>query len=159
MARRGAQTALSNARRTAPELDAPQRSWQERAYRGFLRVRIALAGRDQAAQAVVDVEPPGARAVAVALAGGNQTNVREAELRLAALAGDLEDDVGAVPLGLALDELEPGVRDMPDDLLPPHELGDLLRTAVKAFVAVGELGAELVGAPLDFSRPPSANVV
>src|SRR5437764_15419205 len=105
MARRGAQTALSNARRTAPELDAPQRSLQERSYRGFLRVGIALSARDQAAQAVVDVEPPGARAVAVAVEGGNQTDVREAELRLAALAGAVEDDVGAVRFGLVVDGL------------------------------------------------------
>src|SRR5512143_1326962 len=104
----------------------------------FLRVGVALAGRDQAAQAVVDVEAPGAGAVPVALEAGNQADVGEADLGLVALPGDLEDDVRAVPLGLVLDEVEARVRDVPDDPLARHPLGDLLGATVEPLVTVRE---------------------
>src|SRR5512147_2284340 len=125
----------------------------------FLRVGVALAGRDQAAQAVVDVEAPGAGAIPVALEAGKQADVGETDLGLVALPGDLEDHVRAVPLGLVLDEVDARVRDVPDDPLARHQLGDLLGAAVEPLVAVGELRAELVGAPVDLPRPPPTHVV
>jgi hypothetical protein len=42
---------------------------------------------------------------------------------------------------------------------PGHELRDLLLAVVQVLVAVGELGAELVGAPFDVPGPPGADVV
>src|SRR5512139_1966473 len=102
----------------------------------FLRVGVALASRDQAAQAVVDVEAPRAGAIPVALEAGKQAEVGEADLGLVALPGDLEDDVRAVPLGLVLDEVEARVQDVPYNSPARHQLGDLLGAAVERLVAV-----------------------
>jgi hypothetical protein len=93
------------------------------------------------------------------LDGGDQADVGEAELGLAVLSGDLEDDVRALPLGLVVDEADVTVHDVPNDSLARHPFGDLLGGAVQVFVAVRELGTELVRAAVDFPRPPSANVV
>ena len=48
---------------------------------------------------------------------------------------------------------------MPNDLLARNEFRYLLFGTVHIFVTVRELGAEFVGVALDFSRPPSRNVV
>src|SRR5262249_45216738 len=72
----------------------------------LLQVGAPGAGRDQALQAAADVSAPGVSADVEAFVVGNQTDVGEMELRPVALLRDLEDDVGALPLGLVLDEVE-----------------------------------------------------
>ena len=109
------------------------------------RVRFALARGDKLAQAAGDVLAPGVRADVVALIGRHEPGVREADLGLVAFLRDIEDDVGAVPLGLVLDEVEVVVQDAPCHSLARRELGDLERAAVDVLVVVVEDGAEFVG--------------
>src|SRR5882672_4623472 len=89
----------------------------------LVRVGLPTTLRDEAAKALVHVEAPCARAAIVALDGGHEAHVREADLGLVALPGDLEHDVGPVPLALVADEVDLAVRDVPHDLLARHELG------------------------------------
>src|SRR5580692_3497226 len=56
----------------------------------FFLVGVALAGRDQAAQAFIDIVTPRARAFAVAFDGWNETEMSEAQLGLGALPCDLK---------------------------------------------------------------------
>ena len=83
----------------------------------------------------------------------------KAEFGLPVLPVDLEDDVRAVPLASIFDKVDVAVHDMPDDLLAGHPFSDPLCGVMDVFIAVSELGAELVGASVKFSRPPSTNVV
>jgi hypothetical protein len=48
---------------------------------------------------------------------------------------------------------------MPHDFPARHQLGDFLRAAMNVLIAVGELGAELISAPVDVARPPSTYVI
>src|SRR5882672_5491183 len=121
-------------------------------------VGLTFSGRDQAPQAALDVRAPRARAGAVALVGGNQARVGEADLGLVALPGDVEGHARAVPLALVLDEIEVAVQDEPDDSLSRNQLRDLLLAVVDVLVPVGELTPELVGGAFDVSGPPSAHV-
>src|SRR5512135_1496108 len=120
---------------------------------------LAFAGGDQIAQASVDVVAPALEAALVTLEARDQPDVREAHRRLAVLLANLEHDVRALPLGLVVDEVEAGIRDVPDHPFARHQVSDLLRTAVDVLVAVGELGAETVGTAGDLSRPPRPHVV
>src|SRR5262249_27225703 len=79
----------------------------------FCRVGVPFACRNQAAQTIVDVKAPCTCTFAVAFDGRNQADMREAELGLIALLGDLKDNVGAVPLGFVFDEVNFGIQDMP----------------------------------------------
>ncbi len=84
----------------------------------------------------------------------------EAELGLAVvLSGDVEDNIGAVPLVLVLDEVEASVLDVPHDLFARHEFCDLLLAVMNVLIPIREHFAVLVGPPFNFSRPPAANVV
>ena len=65
---------------------------------------------------------------------------------------------GSVPLALVLDEGKAAVQHQPDDLLPGNELGDALLAVVDVLVPVRPLLADLVGPPLDVSRPPAPHV-
>jgi len=64
-----------------------------------------------------------------------------------------------VPLAVVGDEAEVARDNVPDHLPPGLELGDRLGRQVEIVVAVGELGAEPVGAALDLAGPPGAHVV
>src|SRR5579872_804648 len=125
----------------------------------LIRVGLPLALHDEVAQALVHVEAPCTGAAIVALDGGHEADMGEADLRLVALLRDLEHDVGAVPLALVLHEVDLAGRDVPHDLLARHELGDLLRGPVELLVAVGPLGTERVRAAVDLSGPPPSDVV
>jgi hypothetical protein len=72
--------------------------------------RISLARRNQAPQALANIEAPGAGTAAGTLDRRHPTDVRKAQFGLITLPGDLENDVGAVPLPLVFDEV--------DDVLP-----------------------------------------
>ena len=85
--------------------------------------------------------------------------MREVDLGLLALGLDVEGDVSARPLGRVADEAEVAVEHVPGDPPTGDQFGDPLGAAVLVLVAVGELVAELVGAALDISCPPAADVV
>jgi hypothetical protein len=89
---------------------------------------------------------------------GGKADVGEADLRAGALRLDVEGDAGSRPLRLVLDERQVSVKHVPRDSLARDELGDPLGAAVHVLVAVGELGPQLVGAAVDLSRPPAADV-
>ncbi len=71
--------------------------------------------------------------------------MREAEFGLVVLPGDLKYNVRAVPLGLVFDKVDLAVYDMPYDSLPWNDFGDLVGTAVNAFVVELKLSTQLVG--------------
>src|SRR5579863_6929946 len=125
----------------------------------FFERRISLARRNEAPQALVDIEAPGAGTAAVTLDRRHQTHVRKTQFGLIALSGDFENDVGAVPLRVVFDEVDLAVDDMPHNVLTGDEFSDLLRAAVKVFVMKPELAAEPVRVAFDLLRPPTANVV
>src|SRR5215831_5219257 len=112
---------------------------------------MPLTRGDQIPKTVVDVEAPGARALAVTFENGNQANVRKAQLGLSVLSGDLKSNVRADPLLLVLDEVQMSVQHAPHDFLTRHEFGDLLGALVKVLVTVGKHRTELVGGTIDFS--------
>jgi len=89
---------------------------------------------------------------------GGKADVGEADLRAGALRLDVEGDAGSRPLRLVLDECQVPVKHVPRDSLARDQLGDPLGAAVHVLVAVGELSPQLVGAAVDMSRPPAANV-
>jgi hypothetical protein len=76
------------------------------ASRAFLRVRLPFAGGDEALQASVDVEAPGARARLEALELRYETAVGEPQLGPVALRRDLEGHVSSDPFGGVLSEIE-----------------------------------------------------
>src|ERR1700722_6208285 len=125
----------------------------------LVRVGLSPALRDEVAKALVHVDAPCGRPTSVALDGGHEADVREADLGLVALLRDLEPDVGAVPFALVADEVELARGDVPHDLLARHELRDPLRRTVDLLLAVRKLGAERVRAALDLSGPPPLDVV
>src|ERR1700726_792713 len=90
------------------------------------RARLILARGDQPAQIAVHEHAPGVRALLVAFVRRRQAAMREAELRLVARLGDLEDDVRAFPLVLVLHEAEVSVQHVPDDFLALDEFGYFL---------------------------------
>src|ERR1022692_3073683 len=118
---------------------------------GFLLVGLPLTGGDEVPQAALDVKAPRVRTVVEALEFGNETQVGESDLRLIALRGDIESDVGARPLGLVFGEVQEAVQDVPDDALAREELGDLLFGVVDVLVSIGPHVTEFVGATLDLS--------
>src|SRR5260370_40416161 len=61
-------------------------------------VRLSFTGGDQLRQVLVYEHAPCAGAVAVALEGRNQPDVRKADFRFALFLRDIEDDVRASPL-------------------------------------------------------------
>ena len=75
----------------------------------------------------------------------------ESDLRLIALWGHIESDVGARPLGLVFGEVQVAVQDVPDDSLARDEPGDLLLGVVDVLVSIGPHVTEFVGAALDLS--------
>src|SRR5262249_3242220 len=102
---------------------------------------------------------PCARTVTVAFDGGNQANVRKAELGLVVLPGDLKDNVSAFPLSLVFDKVNVALQDMPYDFLTRYEFSDFVGAAVQVFVVELKLGAEFIGNTVNFLRPPPTNVV
>src|SRR5215470_18619743 len=92
----------------------------------FPLVRVAFACCDQALKAVVDIETPRARAFVETLIVGNEALMSEPDLGLVALACDLENHLGAVPLGLVLREGQIGIQHQPDDLLVGNHLNEPL---------------------------------
>src|SRR4029453_7680744 len=122
-------------------------------------VGLSFTCRDQAAQAVIDIEAPRARTATVTLEGRNQTDVCEAQFGLSPLPVDLKDDVGAVPFGSVFDKVDVAVHDMPDHFFAWHPFSNPLSRLVDVLIAVRELGAEPVCASVNFSRPPPTNVV
>src|SRR2546421_2897739 len=117
-----------------------------------LGIGLALAGRDQAAQAVADVEAPAGRARLEAIEPGHQAHVGEAKLGLVPLGRDVEADLGADPLPAVLRVQELGVEGAPDDALSGHRRGDPMSGTVQIAVAVGELVTHLRGAALEVLR-------
>src|SRR5688572_18264266 len=83
----------------------------------------------------------------------------EADLGLVALGRDVEGDLGAVPLVAVLDEAELALQHAPGNSTAGDELGDPLPAEMKVLIAIGEFGAEPVGAAFDVTRPPGANIV
>lgn len=125
----------------------------------FLLVGVAFTGRDQAAQTFIDVVAPRTHTFAVAFDGRHQADMREPQLGPIAPSRDLEDDVRAGPLLLVFDEVDLGVRDVPDDLLARHKLCDLLGRAMEILVAIRKFSAELIGTAVNIARPPTTYVV
>ena len=110
-------------------------------------------------RSVVDIEAPCAGAAAVALECRNQANVRKSHLGLVPLPRDVKDNLGAVPFVLVFDKIQMRIGHVPYDALPRHQLRDLLCAAVNILVPVRKHLAQFVGVPVDFSRPPPANIV
>ena len=77
--------------------------------------------------------------------------MRKTDFGLAALLGDLKDNVSAVPLVLVFDKVNVALHDMPYDFLTWHQFSDLLGGFVKVFVAVLKLSTEFVGTAVNFS--------
>jgi hypothetical protein len=77
--------------------------------------------------------------------------MRKADFGLAALLGDLKDNVSAFPLSLVFDKVDLGVKDVPHDFLAGHQFSDLLGAAVNVLVSVRKLGTEFIGTAFDFS--------
>src|ERR1700691_724720 len=116
----------------------------------FLPGRLPFSRRNQVAQTVVDIEAPCAGTAAVALDGGDQTDVRKAKFGLVVFPGDLKDNLRAVPLGRVFDKVNLAVQGTPDDFLPRHEFSDRVGAAVSVFVAELKLSTQLVGPAVDF---------
>src|SRR3990170_3186165 len=84
----------------------------------WARVRAALPGGDETAQAAADVVAPGRVADIEALVLRHQADVSEPDLGRAVLLEQIEPDLRALPLALVLDEAHPVVQDAPGDPLP-----------------------------------------
>src|SRR5215213_9596060 len=82
---------------------------------------LAYARGGEPPQTAPDVEGPGVLADVEALVAGHETVVREAQLGGAVLLGQLEPDLGSLPLALVVDEAHVVVDDLPDHLVAGHE--------------------------------------
>ena len=112
-------------------------------------VGLTLTCGHQVAQAAVDVGAPGVRADTVALIGGDETYVREANFCLVALLGDFKDNVGVLPLALVIYEVKVVVHNAPNNLFTWNKFGDFEGTAVNVLVVVLKF-TEFVGPALNF---------
>ena len=90
---------------------------------GLANVRLAFIGRDQAAQ-TADIRAPAIWTDSVALILGNESMMREVDLRFVLFFGDFKTDLRVRPLGFVLCEIEVVIQHMPDDFLIRDELYD-----------------------------------
>jgi hypothetical protein len=123
------------------------------------RVRLSFIRGDKLAQIFVNERTPSARTVAVALKSGYQACVRETDLRFVSFLGDIENNVRAGPFAFGAHESKLAVQNVPNDSFARNQFCDLLFGVMRIFVTVCELGAEFVAVALNFSRPPSTNIV
>src|ERR1700682_1382017 len=85
--------------------------------------------------------------------------VGEADFGSIALLRDIKSDLCAGPLGFVFGEIQLAVDDQPNDLPARDQLLDPLLGVMDVFIAIGELGAERVGAAFDVACPPSTDIV
>src|SRR4051794_1063066 len=83
----------------------------------------------------------------------------EPDVGPAVRGGQLEADLGALPLALVADEAHPVVEHRPDDTLARQEFGDPDSRVVDTRNPVRELVADLVRSPGDRLLPPAARII
>src|ERR1035438_10246269 len=124
----------------------------------FPLVGTSLARRDQAPQTAVDVGTPRVGADIETFIFGNQTQMREADFRLLARLGKLENNLRALPLGFVFRKAEIVVQNKPDHFLAGNDFDQSYFAAMDVFVAIRKLVAEFAGLAFNFFRPPSTNI-
>src|ERR1700722_1109139 len=90
-----------------------------------------------------------------------KARVREADLGLAALFGNFENDFCSVPFAFVFNKIELALENEPNNFLAWDEFRYLLLTEVVRIVTIGELIAEFVRTAFDsrLACPPRANII